>query len=121
MHICTTPVSILLGAISLAGASVSGIATALTKKYQKKLSKVMKLTGIVTSAMAVFEMSISKVLNNDKIDEEKFNVLHMLHLKMFNELSDVDCKMRAENRNQFEKSLLEEINDIKKTLGMRNS
>ena len=36
---------------------------------------------------------------------------------MMNELTGFDCKMEAENRNQFEKSLLEEINDIKKTLG----
>ena len=62
------PVSIPLGAISLAGASINGVATALTKKYQKKLSKVMKLVDIVTSALAVFEMSVSKALNNGKID-----------------------------------------------------
>ena len=64
------PVSIPLGAISLAGASVNGVPTALTKKYQKKLSKVTKLVDIVTSALAVFEMSVSKALNNGKIDEE---------------------------------------------------
>ena len=34
------PVSIPLGAVSLTGTSVSGVATALTKKYQKKRSKV---------------------------------------------------------------------------------
>ena len=49
------PVSIPLGALSLAGASISGVTTALTKKYQKKLAKVMKLTDIITSAIAVFE------------------------------------------------------------------
>ena len=49
------PVSIPLGAVSLAGASVSGVTTALTKKYQKKLTKVTKLTDIITSAIAVFE------------------------------------------------------------------
>ena len=47
------PVSIPLGAISLAGAGISGVSTALTKKYQKKLSKVTKLTDKVTSALAV--------------------------------------------------------------------
>ena len=36
------PVSIPLGALSLAGASVSGVTTALTKKYQKKLKVQMK-------------------------------------------------------------------------------
>ena len=115
------PVSIPLGVISLAGASLRGVATALTKKYQKKLSKVTKLTDIVTLALAVFEMSVSKVLSNGKTDEQEFNMLQTLHLKTLNELSDVDHKMGAENRNQFEKSLLEEINNIKKTLGTKNS
>ena len=62
------PVSIPLGAISLAGRSVSGVTTALTKKYQKKLTKVTKLTDIVTSAIAVFETCLSKALRNGKID-----------------------------------------------------
>ena len=53
------PVSIPLGAVLLAGASVSGVARALTKKYQKKLTKVAKLVDVMTSALAVFEMSVS--------------------------------------------------------------
>ena len=97
------PVSIPLGAVSLAGASVSGVTTVLTKKYQKKLMKVTKLTDIATSALAVFETCLSKVLRNSKIDEEEFNVLQTFHLKTLNELSDVNHKMGAENRNQFEK------------------
>ena len=113
------PVSIPLDAVSLAGASLSGVTMALTKKYQKKLSKVTKFVDIVTSALAVFETSVSKALNNDKIDEEEFNVLQTLYFKTINELTGVDHKMRAENRNQFEKSLLEEINDIKKIIGTR--
>ena len=48
------PVSISLGAVSLAGVSVSGVATVLTKKYQKTHAKVTKLTNIFTSALAVF-------------------------------------------------------------------
>ena len=113
------PASIPLGAISLAGASVSGVTTVITKKYQKKLTKVTRLTDIVMSAIAVFETFLSKALRNGKIDEEEFNMIQTFHLKTLNELSDVDRKMDAENRNQFEKSLLEEINDIKKTLGTR--
>ena len=48
-------VSIPLGAVFLARVSVSGMAMALTKKYQKKLVKVMKLVNIMTSALAVFK------------------------------------------------------------------
>ena len=63
------PVSIPLGAVSLAGACVSDIATELTKKYQKKLVKVMKLTDIVTLALDMFKLSISKALNNGEFGE----------------------------------------------------
>ena len=106
------PVGISLGAVSLAGASVSGVATALTKKYQKKLKKVTKLIDIITQALAVFETGVSKALKDGKIDEEEFNMLQTLHLKVLNELADVHRKMEAENRYHFEKRLLEEINEI---------
>ena len=97
------PFSIPLGAISLAGASAGGVAIALTKKYQKKLAKVRKLTGIVTSALAVFETSTSKVLKDGKIDEQEFDMLQKLHLEAIKYLSNVGSKMAAETRFQFEK------------------
>ena len=61
--------SIPLGTVSLAGVSVSGVATVLTEKYQKKLIKVKKLIDILTSAISVFEMIVSKASNNGKIDK----------------------------------------------------
>ena len=115
------PVCISLGAASLTGAIASGIISVLAKKYQKKLTQVMKLTGIITPALAIFETSISKVLKNGEIDKEEFNVLQTFHLKTMNELNSIDCKMEAEKTNQFEKSLLEEINEIKKSLITRVS
>ena len=36
-------------------------------------------------------------------DEREFNMLQELYYKLFNNLSSVDRKMEAENRNQFEK------------------
>ena len=53
------PVSAGLGGVVLAGSISAGLTTALVKKYQKKLNKVTKLCDIVTSAIAVFETSIS--------------------------------------------------------------
>ena len=76
--------------IPLGGVSVSSIATALTKKYQKKLVKVTKLTDIVTSALAVFETSVSKALRDGKIDEWEFNMLQELYCESFDNLSNVD-------------------------------
>ena len=80
-----------------------GLTTLLTKKYQKKLSKVTELIDIVTSAAAVFERCVSKALRNGKIDEEEFSMLQTFHLKTMNELTVVNRKTEAENRSQFEK------------------
>ena len=74
------PVSFSLGDVSLAGASISGVAKVLTIKYKKKLAKVIKLIDIMTLALAVFEMSISKTLNNVWVDEQEFTTLQTFHL-----------------------------------------
>ena len=108
------PVSAALGAASLTGAIASGIISVLTKKYQKKLKKVTKLIDIVTPALVVFERVISGALKDGIIDEEEFNTLQTLHLETLNELTGVDCRMEAENRSLVKKSLMEEINELKK-------
>ena len=86
----------------------------LTKKYQQKLKKVTTLTDIVMPALVVFERIVSGALKNSIIDEEEFNMLQTLHLETLNELTGVDHRMEAEHRSLVEKSLMEEINHIKK-------
>ena len=108
------PLSIPLGAASLTGAIASGIISMLSKKYQKKLKKVMKLIDIITPALVVFERVVSGTLKNGVIDEEEFNTLQTLHLETLNELTGVDHRMKVEHRSLVEKSLLEEINKLKK-------
>ena len=111
------PVSISLGATSLTRAIASGIISTLTKKYQKKLKKVTRLIDIVTPALVVFERVISGALKNGIIDEEEFNTLQTLHLETLNKLTGVDRRMESENRSLVEKSLMEEINELKKNQG----
>ena len=108
------PVSIPLGAASLTGVIAGGIISALTKKYQQKRKKVTKLIDIITPALVVFERIVYKSLKDCKIDEEKFNTLQTLHLEVLNKLTGVDHRMEAEHRSLVEKSLLEEINELKK-------
>ena len=108
------PVSISLGAASLTGAIASGIISTLTKKYQKKLKKVTKLIDIVMRTTVVFDRVVSGTLKNGIIDEEEFNTLQTFHLETLNELTGIDRRMEAENRSLVEKSLMEEINELKK-------
>ena len=111
--------STALGAASMTGAIASGIISVLTKKYQQKRKKVTKLIDIVTPALVVFERVISGALKNGVIDEEEFNTLQTLHLQTLNELTGIDRRMEAEHRSLVEKSLLEEINELKKNQGTR--
>ena len=108
------PVSMALGAASMTGAIASGIISVLAKKYEKKLKKVTKLIDIVTQALVLFERVISGALKNGVIDEEEFNTLQTLHLETLNELTGVDHRMEAENRFLVEKTLMEEIDELKK-------
>ena len=108
------PVSVALGAAPLTRVIASEIISMLTKKYQKKLKKVTCLIDIVTPALVVLERVISGALKNGVIDEEEFNMIQTLHLETLNELTGVDCRMEAENRSLVEKSLMEEINELKK-------
>ena len=108
------PVSMALGAASMTGAIASGIFSTLTKKYQKKLKKVTRLIDIIMQATVIFDRVISAALKNGIIDEEEFNTIQTLYLETLNELMAVDCRMEVENRSLVEKSLMEEINELKK-------
>ena len=108
------PVSATLGVASMTGAITSGIMLVLTKKCQKKVKKVTKLIDIVTPALVVFERVISCPLKDGIIDEEEFNTFQTLPLETLNELMGVNHRMEAENRSLVEKSLIEEINELKK-------
>ena len=108
------PVSMALGVTSMTGVIASGIISVLAKKYQKKLKKVTHLIDIITPALVVFERVISGALKNGVIDEEEFNTLQTLHLDTLNELTGVDHRMEAENRSLVKKSLMKEINELKK-------
>ena len=65
-------------------------------------------------ATVVFDRVISGALKDGIINEEEFNTLQTLHLETLNELTGVDRWMEAENRSLVAKSLMEEINELKK-------
>ena len=108
------PVSMALLAASLNGVISSGIIATLTKKYQKKLKKVTRLIDIVMRATVIFDRVISVALKDGIIDEEEFDTLQTLHLQTLNEFTGVDCSMETESRSLVEKSLIGEINELKK-------
>ena len=69
-------------------------------QVSKELSKVTKLVDIVTLAIAVFETSMSKALNNGETNEQEVGILQALHLKVVNELANVNPKMESAIRDK---------------------
>ena len=108
-----------MGAASMTGVIANGIISVLTKKFWQKRKKVMHLIDIITPALVVFERIVSGALKNGVIDEEEFNMLQTLHLETLNKLTGIDHRMEAEHRSLVEKSLLEEINELRKNKGTR--
>ena len=79
------------------------------------------LHDVVLLALTVFENKVSKALNDGNVDQNEFKILQDLYLKVFGDLSSIDRKMQVENRNQFEKNLLEEIENIKNIMSSSSS
>ena len=94
--------------------SVATFATFIGIPVSAALGEVMRLIDIITPALVVFERVVSGALKNGVIDEEEFNTLQSLHPETLNELTGVDRRTEAENRSLVEKSLMEEINELKK-------
>ena len=64
----------------------------------------MKVTKLSEIGISCFKMSISKALNDGRIDEQEFSMLQTFHLGVLSELANVDHKMEAETRAQLQKA-----------------
>ena len=69
----------------------------------------------MTSALAVFKMSMSKAFNDSRFDEQEFGMLQTSHLGVLTEMANVDHKMEAETRIQFKK-VYWKSNDLEKAI-----
>ena len=110
------PISVGLGGVALAGSICTGLTTAVIKRYQKKVEKVIKLYDIVTSTIAVFETNISQALHDGRINFKEFQGLQSVYYSALRKLSSIDRKMETETQNQFQKSLMEEFQNLKKSI-----
>ena len=54
----------------------------------------MKLANIITLGLAVFETSISKALNDGRVDKQEFGMLQMFHFGVLNKLAMLIVRWR---------------------------
>ena len=106
--------------LGTAGSISAGIGTALTiisKKYKTKIANYCDLLDKITSSLSTFDVLISQSLNDGTlIDANEFSKLQSLYLQVLQDIKNVDGKMKIVSEENFQKTILDEIKNLKKTM-----
>ena len=114
------PISVSLGAVSTVSTCVGACLPLTSKKYKKKLLKCYKLLDKITTSLATFETLISLSIDDGSIiDAKEFHKLQTLYLQLMTNVRNIDRKMKVETEESFQKTVMDEINGLKKALERR--
>ena len=119
-----TSVTVLGLLINTSLAIVSTVSTCVgtcllltSRKYKKKLLKCYELLDKITSSLANFEVLIS--LSQDDgtvIDSKEFHKLQTLYLQLMTYVRNINWKMKVQTEENFQKTIMDEIVNLKKAL-----
>ena len=85
-----------------------------SKKYKKKC---YDLLDKITTSLATFETLISLSLDDDTvIDAKEFHKLQTLYLQLITHVRNIDRKMKVQTEENFQKTIMDEIINLKKAL-----
>ena len=111
------PISVSLGAVSTVSTCVGACLLSTSKKYKKKLLKCYDLLDKITSSLATFEVLISLSIDDGSvIDAKEFHKLQTLYLQLMTHVRNIDRKMKVETEQNFQKTIMDEITNLKKAL-----
>ena len=114
------PKSASLGVVSTISTRVGACLLLTFKKYKKKLLKCYELLDKITTSLATFETLISLSLDNGNvIDVKEFHELQTLYLQLMTHVRNVDWKMKVQTGENFQKTIMDEIINLKKTMERR--
>ena len=111
------PISTSLGVVSTVSTCVGGVLLLTSKRYKEKLLKCYELLDKITSSLATFEVLIS--LNTDDgtgIDAKEFHKLQTFYLQLMTHVRNIDRKMKVQTEENFQKTIMDEIVNLKKAL-----
>ena len=119
-----TSVTIVGFPMSASPAIVSTISTCVgacllltPKKYKKELLKCYELLDKIMTSLATFETLISLSIDDDSvIDAKEFHKLQTLYLQLMTHVRNVDQKMKVQTEENFQKTIMDEIVNLKKAL-----
>ena len=114
------PISATLGVVSTVSTCEGACLLLTSKKYKKKLLKCYELLDKITTSLATFETLISLSLDDDTVtDAKEFHKLQTLYLQLMTHVRNVDRKMKVQTEENFQKTIMDELVNLKKALERR--
>ena len=114
------PISASLAFVSTVSTCVRACLLLTSKKYKKKLLKCYELLDKITTSLATFETLISLSIDDDSvIDAKEFHKLQTLYLQLMTHVRNVDRKMKVQTEENFQKTIMDELANLKKALERR--
>ena len=111
------PISASLAIVSTVLTCVGACLLLTSKKYKKKLLKCYELSDKITASLATFETLISLRTDDDSvIDAKEFHKLQTLYLQLMTHVRNIDRKMKVQTEENFQKTIMDEIVNLKKAL-----
>ena len=88
-----------------------------SKKYKRKLLKCYELLDRITNSLATYETLISLSIDDGSvIDAKEFHKWQTLYLQLMTYVRNIDRKMKVQTEEKFQKTVMDEINGLKKAL-----
>ena len=110
------PISASLAIVSTVSTCV-GACLLLTSKKYKKLLKCYELLDRITTSLATYDTLISLSIDDGSvIDAKEFHKLQTLYLQLMTHVRNIDRKMKVQTEENFQKTVMDEINGLKKAL-----
>ena len=111
------PISASFGVVSTVSACVGACLLLTSKKYKKKLLKCYELLDKITTSLATFETLIRLSIDDGSvIDAKEFHKLQTLYLQLMTHVRNIDRKMKDQIEENFQKTIMDEINGLRKAL-----
>ena len=78
---------------------------------------MLRLLDKITTSLAAFETLISlSIDDNSVIDAKEFHKLQTLYLQLMTHVRNIDRKIKVQTEENFQKTIMDEINGLKKAL-----
>ena len=111
------PISASLAIVSTVSTCVGACLLLTSKIYKKKLLKCYKLLDKIMSSLATFETLISLSTDDGTvIDTKEFHKLQTSYLQLMMFVRHIDRKMKVQTEKSFQKTMMDEISNLKKAL-----